>query len=98
MPYPDFEGRFIPGYTRVMKTAISLPDGTFDRATRRAKELGMSRSEFFARAADSYLDELDSKSLTVQVDAALELIGETEGSTEAAVTIGRRVLGDTDGW
>ena len=81
-----------------MKTAISLPDETFDRASRRAKELGMSRSEFFARAAVNYLDELDAKSLTAQMDAALDLIGEADQSTELAVDAGRRVLGDTDEW
>ena len=78
--------------------AISLPDETFDRASRRAKELGMSRSEFFARAAVNYLDELDAKSLTAQMDAALDLIGEADESTELAVDAGRRVLGDTDEW
>jgi metal-responsive CopG/Arc/MetJ family transcriptional regulator len=88
----------IPGYTWVMKTAISLPDGTFDRASRRAKELGMSRSEFFARAAVNYLDELDAKSLTAQLDASLELIGKMDESTDVAVAVGRRVLGDTDEW
>ena len=92
------EGKVIPGHTLGMKTAISLPDETFDRASRRAKELGMSRSEFFARAAVSYLDELDAKSLTAQMDAALDLIGETDESTELAVSAGRRVLGATDEW
>lgn len=81
-----------------MKTAISLPDETFDRASRRAKELGMSRSEFFSRAAANYLDELDAKSLTARLDAALDLIGETDEWTELAVDAGRRVLGDTDEW
>lgn len=92
------EGKVIPGYTLGMKTAISLPDETFDRASRRAKELGMSRSEFFARAAVNYLDELDAKSLTAQMDAALDLIGETDESTELAVSAGRRVLGASDEW
>ena len=92
------EGKVIPGHTLGMKTAISLPDETFDRASRRAKELGMSRSEFFARAAVNYLDELDAKSLTAQMDAALDLIGETDESIELAVSAGRRVLGATDEW
>ena len=81
-----------------MKTAISLPIETFDRASRRAKELGMSRSEFFARAATSYLDELDAKSVTAQIEAALNLIGATDESTEFAVDAGRSVLGDSDEW
>lgn len=81
-----------------MKTAISLPDATFDRASKRAKELGMSRSEFFARAADNYLDELDAKSLTIQMDAALETMGGMDDSSEAAVAAGRSFLGDSDEW
>ena len=81
-----------------MKTAISLPDDTFDRASRRAKALGMSRSEFFARAAVNYMDELDAKSLTARMDAALHVIGETDESTDLAVNAGRRVLGDSDEW
>ena len=92
------EGKVIPGYTLGMKTAISLPDETFDRASRRAKALGMSRSEFFARAAVNYMDELDAKSLTAQMDAALDLIGGTDESTELAASAGRRVLGATDEW
>jgi hypothetical protein len=58
----------------------------------------MSRSEFFARAAVNYLDELDAKSLTAQMDVALDLIGKTDESTELAARAGRRVLGDTDEW
>ena len=81
-----------------MKTAISLTDDTFDRASRRAKALGMSRSEFFAHAAVNYMEELDAKSLTARMDAALHVIGETDESTDLAVNAGRRVLGDSDEW
>lgn len=81
-----------------MKTAISLPDETFDRASRRAIDLGMSRSEFFARAADRYLDELDAVSVTKQIDEALAGIDKDESSV-AAVEAGRRVLADgIDEW
>ena len=83
----------IPGYTAAMKTAISLPNETFDRASRRALDLGMSRSEFFARAADSYLDELDAVSVTKQIDEALAGIDNDESSV-AAVEAGRRFLTD----
>ncbi|MGH3492468.1 MAG: CopG family transcriptional regulator [Sciscionella sp.] len=68
-----------------MKTAISVPDETFARASRRARDLGLSRSEFFARAADSYLDELDAHSVTKQIDAALEQCGAGEESAATAV-------------
>lgn len=78
-----------------MKTAISVPDETFERATRRARDLGMSRSEFFARAASRYLDELDARSLTGRIDDALEQIG-LDRSAVDAVEAGRRRLADSD--
>lgn len=82
-----------------MKTAISLPDDTFDRASRRAVELGMSRSEFFAHAAVRYLDDLDAASATSQIDAALERIASGDDSNAVAVEAGRRVLADgADQW
>lgn len=79
----------------VMKTAISVPDETFDRAERRASDLGMSRSEFFARAAQRYLDELDAESLTGQIDSALDHIGTHDEASDAVAT-GHRVLSAVD--
>jgi predicted DNA-binding protein len=61
----------LPGYTGAMKTAISVPDETFRRVDTHANELGMSRSEFFSRAAERYLAELDDASLVSEIDAAL---------------------------
>ncbi len=79
-----------------MKTAISVPDEIFDRASRRAKDLGLSRSEFFARAADSYLEHLDTQAVTQQIDAALEQQGAVDGSTAAAVEAAHGLLLDAD--
>ena len=81
-----------------MKTAISLPDDTFDRASQRANQLGISRSEFFATAARRYLDELDTESLTGQIDAALESATTPDPSNADAVTAGRRLLDTGDDW
>jgi metal-responsive CopG/Arc/MetJ family transcriptional regulator len=63
----------IPGYTFVMKTAISVPNATFDRVEKRASELGLNRSEFFTRAAERYLKELDESDVTQRINAALVL-------------------------
>ena len=79
-----------------MKTAISVPDETFEKASRRAHDLGMSRSEFFSRAADRYLDELDAESVT-QIDQAVEALDGADDSAEAAVAVGRRILEDGSG-
>ena len=86
----------IPGYTGNVKTAISLPDDTYAQATRRAAELGISRSEFFARAARRYLDELASQSLTQQIDEALRAAG--DDSNAAAAAAGRSYLAGQDDW
>jgi hypothetical protein len=80
-----------------VKTAISVPDETFERATRQAAELGISRSEFFARAARRYLDELASRSLTQQVNQALETAGQDD-SAAAAAQAGRSRLAAGDEW
>jgi metal-responsive CopG/Arc/MetJ family transcriptional regulator len=80
-----------------MKTAISVPDDTFEQATKRAEELGISRSEFFARAARRYLDELSSRSLTRQIDEVLRSVG-ADDSDQAAVAAGRRRLANEAGW
>lgn len=80
-----------------MKTAISVPDETFSRVEQRASELGMSRSEFYAAAAQSYLDRLDAESVTRGVDAALALAGSDE-SGQAAAEAGRRLVAQGDDW
>ena len=59
-----------------MKTAISLPNDLHDRVEQRRAALDLSRSEFYAKAAAAYLAHLDSRDLTVQINEALELIGD----------------------
>ena len=89
----------IPGYIGNIKTAISVPDETYERASKRAKDLGMSRSEFFSRAAARYLDELDSVSVSHQIDLAVVALGEADDSAADAVEVGRRLLAkSTDEW
>lgn len=82
-----------------MKTAISLPDDIYERATQRANELGLSRSEFFARAADRYIDELDSDSLTRAINEALSAEPDDGDSNADAVEASHRfLLADADDW
>ncbi len=80
-----------------MKTAISLSDDTFEQVSQRARDLGMSRSEFFARAAARYLDELDAYSITEQIDLALDVLGGQDESIADAVAAGQRLLAADDG-
>lgn len=87
----------IPGRTAGVKTAISVPADTFDEATRRARELGMSRSEFFAVAARRYLDELTARSVTEQINQALDAVADDD-SAAVAVGSAKRRLRDEDAW
>lgn len=75
-----------------MKTAISVPDETFAQVERSAKCLGVTRSEFYSRAARYYLEHLERESLTSEINAAIELIGDDDDSAETAVSAGRQTL------
>lgn len=59
-----------------MKTAISLPDRAAERFDHIAQKHGMTRSEFYRRAAEHYADELADADLTTQIDDAIDAIGQ----------------------
>lgn len=67
-----------------MKTAISLPDETFHRAEIAARRLGLSRSEFFARAADRWLDALEEGDVTDAINRALDGVEQDTAFVSAA--------------
>ncbi len=69
-----------------MKTAISVPDETFRRVEDAARRLGVSRSEFFARAAERWLDDLDEDHLTDAINAAVASAAPDHAFTDAAAT------------
>jgi predicted transcriptional regulator len=50
------EARYNLGYTRTMKTAISIPDALFEEAEQLAKTRGWSRSELYANAVTAYVN------------------------------------------
>jgi metal-responsive CopG/Arc/MetJ family transcriptional regulator len=55
-----------------VKTAISIPDGVFRKAERVAKRLGLSRSELYAKAVDSFVSQWDAKEIRAALDAVYE--------------------------
>jgi len=65
-----------------VKTAISLPDETFERVETAAKRLGVSRSEFFARAAERWLEDLDDGQTTDAINRAI-----TEAPIDTTFTV-----------
>ncbi len=88
---------FLPGYTRGVKTAISVPDETFARVEHRAAQLGVSRSQFYATAAARYLDDLERSSLTAKINEALELAGQ-DPDDPLVTSYSRRRLAADDDW
>jgi metal-responsive CopG/Arc/MetJ family transcriptional regulator len=71
-----------------VKTAISVPDATFERVESAAAKLGVSRSEFFARAAERWLDALEDDDVTDAINRAIEdLASETEFTNAAAAAL-----------
>lgn len=69
-----------------MKTAISVPDETFRRVDDAAGRLGVSRSEFFARAAERWLTDLEGEDLTTAIDAVLGADAQDHVFTDAAAS------------
>lgn len=77
-----------------MKTAISIPDETFQRVEQAAKRLGVSRSEFYARAARSWLDALEDDDTTEAINLAVDEASPDLSFTDAAAAA--LVAGDED--
>lgn len=67
-----------------MKTAISVPDETFRRVDDAARQLGVSRSEFFARAAERWLDDLSDASCTEAINRVISDQPSDHAFTDAA--------------
>ena len=49
-----------------MKITVHIPDAIFKAADQFAQELGISRSELFARALEEYLERHDHTAITSQ--------------------------------
>jgi predicted DNA-binding protein len=82
-----------------VKTAISLPDRTFARVNDAAERLGLNRSEFFVIAVEHYLHELESTSVTADIDLALTHLGASSDNLPPDVAIARLAeLTEGDEW
>ena len=71
------------------------PDEIFEQAAGQAAELGISRSEFFARAARRYLDELAAQSLT-RIDRRCSQAGDETRALRQPRPPGTAGAGDDD--
>lgn len=82
-----------------MKTAISLPDHAAERFDHVAQQYGMTRSEFYRRAAERYADELAGADLTAQIDDAIDAVGQPgDDAAEFRRSANARLVAASDEW
>lgn len=84
----DHSVDFILVILPLVKTAVSLPDELFDDAERLADQLGLSRSELYARALNSFLETQEDDPVTTALDA---LADEVDGH-EVSPAVGRALI------
>jgi metal-responsive CopG/Arc/MetJ family transcriptional regulator len=51
-----------------MKTAISLPDSLFEEAEQLAKNLGLNRSQLYARALEAFIQRHDAAAISARLN------------------------------
>ena len=79
-----------------MKTAVSLPDDIFRRASKEAKRLGISRSELVARALGEYLRDRSHQEVRASYDRAFGEDAGLDDVTELRREAARRALQDVE--
>lgn len=78
-----------------MKTAISLPDRTFEEAEKLAKRMGVSRSELYARALEHYVKLHSNEAMT---EALNRYFDEHEQETDPFVREAARRVFEANEW
>ena len=88
------EHRESTGYTKGMKTAVSVPDEVFDEAEHLAKHLKISRSELYAKALAEFVSRHTPDAITDSFDhVCAEIQGEPDPAFQRAA---RKVLENTE--
>jgi len=82
------------GYTRGMKTAISIPDDLFQAAEVLAAELNQSRSQLYSRAVREYIARHSGDSITAALDAVCAL--ESDGGSDFVRAASEQALKRTE--
>ena len=63
-----------------MKTAISLPDSLYQEAEVTARNLGIPRSQLFAKAVEEFIKHHQREAITEKLNSVYSKIGEIEES------------------
>src|SRR5262249_23478410 len=78
------------GYTRGMKTAVSLPDEVFRAAERHARRQRKSRSQLYAEALSEYLSRHGADEVTEAMNQVVDQLKEAPDPFVTAAA--RRIL------
>ena len=78
-----------------MKTAISLPDALFEKAERLAANLGINRSQLFARALEAFIERCDNEATTDRLNQVYSI--EKASVDEVIQEMQIQTLGE-EGW
>ncbi len=84
----------IPGHTRCMKFAISVPDELFAAVDAQVEKMGVSRSAFFTDAARRHLDALSRAAEIDEINDFVSQFGDNTTDPESSWTLeaARRTL------
>lgn len=88
----SLDEKVIPGNTRGMKFAISVPDDVFQAVEAQAEKMGISRSQFYADAARDYVDRLTHWERVAEINSILEAIGYDPAEDQAIANYGAAFL------
>jgi metal-responsive CopG/Arc/MetJ family transcriptional regulator len=78
-----------------MKTAISLPDELFQQVDALAKQLGIPRSQLYARALNEYLAAHGPEHVTAALDA---VYSRTDSSLDPNIVAAQAATLSEDNW
>jgi antitoxin MazE6 len=78
-----------------VKTAISIPDQTFQDAEETAARLGISRSELYARAVRAYVDAEQDEHVTEALNA---VYADQPSEVDAALSAAQSATLPSDEW
>ena len=88
------DAEVLPGHTRCMKFAISVPDELFAAVEAQVEKLSISRSQFFAEAGRRYLDALSHTREVDEINESVERFGDNTTDPESSWVLhaGHRTL------
>ena len=80
------------GYTRGMKTAVSIPDDVFEQADRLARRMKTSRSALYALALSEYIARHDTDRVTELMDKVVDEAGAADAGFVRAAALSEHAV------